>query len=226
MHTDLVDIRTAGEYAAGHPPFAINIPFVNFMSNIRQPEKLAAMLGPAGVNRQHEAVIFGDGVTKDAILALWMLKYMGQQNVSIATSNMAEWQKSGVKAETRPTVVREREVRFDLALQPVKYTVSLDKNMIADTKMKSALPIIYVASGDKSIVNAPGAGQIVHIPASSVLDTSGLKPAADLYVHFEVNNKLPRAAQIICVADEPSDAMVNWFALRMIGFPQVKVYIK
>lgn len=226
VHTDLIDIRTPGEYAAGHPPFAVNIPFANFAANIKTPDNLAKLLGPAGVNKRHEAVLFGKGVSKDSILAMWMLEYMGQGNVSIAVSDMAGWQESGGKAEKTPTVVREREVRFDLALQPTNYAVGVDKAMIADGPVKSSFPVIYVASGSKATASAPDADRMIHLPASAVLDANGLKSSAELYDHFEVNNKLPRAAQIVCVADDPADAAVNWFALKMIGFPQVKVYLK
>lgn len=226
VHTDLIDIRSSKDYAAGHPPFAVSIPFENFAANIKSPDKLAALLGQSGVNKQHEAVIFGEGVSKDSILAMWMLRYMGQDKVSIATDDMAGWNKAGVKAETKPTVVRERQVRFDLALQPSKYKVSLNKGMVTDGRINSRFPVIYVDSGSKPVAKVPGAAKALHIPADQALDQNGLKLSGELYDHFEVANKLPRDAHIVCISDDLADSVVNWFALKMIGFPQVTVYLK
>ena len=34
---------------------------------------------------------------------------------------------------------------------------------------------------------------------------------------------LPRYAEIICYADEPGEAAANYFILKLLGYPDVKV---
>ncbi len=69
----VVDVRPADAFNQGHVPFALNIPVDVFKSNIGNPEKLAQILGSAGVNVSHEAVVIsGTGLTKDSALVFVM----------------------------------------------------------------------------------------------------------------------------------------------------------
>ena len=36
---------------------------------------------------------------------------------------------------------------------------------------------------------------------------------------------VPRYAEIVCTAEEPGDAAVNYFVLKLMGFPDVKVLL-
>src|SRR5690606_8508760 len=96
IHTTIVDVRSEQEYKEGHIPFALNIPAKTFGAHLGQPAKLAALLGPAGVNPAHEAVIVSDkGLDKDAALAFVALEAQGQRKVSILTDNLNTWANLG-----------------------------------------------------------------------------------------------------------------------------------
>ena len=37
---------------------------------------------------------------------------------------------------------------------------------------------------------------------------------------------VPRYAELVCVSDDPGEAAVNYFLLKLMGYPDVKVLIK
>jgi 3-mercaptopyruvate sulfurtransferase SseA len=79
----IVDVRPADAYDQGHVPFALNIPADVFRSHIDDPDKLAGILGPAGVSASGEAVVIsGAGLTK----AAWLSScWAGTSRVSVWT---------------------------------------------------------------------------------------------------------------------------------------------
>ena len=230
VHTSLLDIRPAEEYAKGHPPFAISIPYDEWLQHVDNPEQMAQRLGNAGADQSHEAVVFGKGIGKEAALVAWMLEYICQEKTSIASDDMANWSSKGGKATIDAVEVRPRQMKFDLALPPTQYKVQTVNTvkMNGNGPKTHAFPQIFVASGETQTVRQTLASdnKTLHLPASQVLmQAGGLKSAADLYKHFMVDNELPRLAEIICYADDPADAALNWFALTMIGYPNVKVLL-
>jgi hypothetical protein len=36
---------------------------------------------------------------------------------------------------------------------------------------------------------------------------------------------VPRSAELVCVADDPGEAAVNYFILKLMGYPDVKVLV-
>ena len=102
----IVDVRSADEFYKGHVPFALNIPAEIFKSNIKDPGKLAEILGQSGVNASLEAVVISGGLlTKDAALAFLMLENLGQKKVSVFMDPMDKWAKPGFTLTKDSTVV-------------------------------------------------------------------------------------------------------------------------
>ena len=56
----VIDVRPADAFKQGHMPYALNIPADVFKGHLKSPEKLAEILGQAGVNASHEAVVISD----------------------------------------------------------------------------------------------------------------------------------------------------------------------
>jgi thiosulfate/3-mercaptopyruvate sulfurtransferase len=81
---NIVDVRAAEKYALGHVPFALNVPADTFRSHLGRPEKLAELLGPAGVNPAHEVVVMAEsGLTPGAALAFLAFEQLGHKKVSV-----------------------------------------------------------------------------------------------------------------------------------------------
>ena len=54
----IVDVRPADAFHQGHVPLALNIPADVFKSNVTNPDKLADILGPAGVDALTKRLYF------------------------------------------------------------------------------------------------------------------------------------------------------------------------
>ena len=85
-----------------------------------------------------------------------------------------------------------------------------------------AYPRVYVAAGAKPPAGVAD-GKLVHLPYQQLLNSDGTpKAAKDL---FSVLDKagVPRYAEVVCIADDPGEAAVVYFVLKLMGWPDVKV---
>ncbi len=127
----IVDVRPAGAFDQGHVPFALNIPADVFRTHIADPAKLAGILGPAGVDASHEAVVIsGAGLTKDAALAFVMLEKLGQKKVSVLTDSMEKWVELGLSVKKDATVVGPKKTPQDPSIPPTTYPGNVRKDVI------------------------------------------------------------------------------------------------
>lgn len=227
IHVSIVDVRSAGDYNKGHIPFALNIPTDVFKSNLRNTEKLAAILGPAGVNASHEAVVVsGAGLTKESALAFLALDKLGQKKISVFMDTMDRWTSLGFPVKKDATIVAPKKVRHDLAVPPVTYTVNLRKDVIiTDPKSTKGLyPKVFIASGK----NVPGKavdGKLVHVPYTELLNPDGSPKAAKDIWNIIAKAGVPRYAELVCFSDDPGEAAVNYVILKLMGFPDIKVLL-
>ena len=224
----VVDLRPAEAYAQGHVPFALNIPAEVFRDHVRAPQQLAAVLGPAGVHRAHEAVVVsGAGLTKDAALAFLMLEKIGQQKVSILMDSMERWTALGYKLTPTPTAVGPKKAARDLSIEPTSYQPALRKDVLvaAPISTKGLYPKVFVASGAAVPAGDPG-GTVVHVPYTDLLNADGTPKAAKDIWKILSKAGVPRYAELVCVSDDPGEAAVNYYVLKLMGYPDVKVLVK
>ena len=212
----IVDVRPPDAFNLGHVPFALNIPADVFKSHLAAPQKLAGILGPAGVDPSHEAVVVsGAGLTKDAALAFVTLEQLGQKRVSVLMDSLDHWATLGFAITKDPT-----------AAAPTTYSGRHLKDVIiADAKSTTGLyPKVFVASG----ANMPAKtqdGTVVHVPYTELLNTDGTpKAAKDVWKILEKAG-VPRYAELVCYSDDPGEAAANYFMLKLMGYPDVKVLV-
>jgi len=223
----IVDVRPANAFYEGHVPLALNIPADVFRSYINTPEKLAEILGPAGVDASHEAVVIsGAGLTKESALALLMLEKLGQKKVSVFMDSIEKWGQRGYAVKKDTTVVRPPKGTQDIAIPPTTYPVNLRKNVIiADPKSThGAYPRVYIASG-KDLPAKAQDGKVVHVPYTDLLDADGAPKAAKDVWNILTKAGVPRYAELVCFSDEPGEAAVNYFVLKLMGYPDIKVLV-
>ena len=119
-----IDVRAADAYGTGHLPYALNLPAEIFRSHLSQPERLAGLLGAAGVNAAHEAVVVSDGgLNPRAALAFLALEQLGQKRVSVLMDSVDEWGLTGFPLTRQPTTVGPRKSPQDLAVPVASYRV-------------------------------------------------------------------------------------------------------
>jgi thiosulfate/3-mercaptopyruvate sulfurtransferase len=210
----IVDVRPADAFNQGHIPFAINLSAEQFKSRIGSPERLAADLGQAGVNATHEAVVIsGGGITKESALAFVMLEKLGQKKVSIFMDSMDKWTQLGLAVKKEPT-----------ALPATTYPANIRKDVVvADPQStRGTFPKVFIASG-KDVPAAAHDGTVVHVPYTDLLTADGTpKPAKDIW-NILTKAGVPRYAELVCFSDDPGEAAVNYFVLKLMGYPDIKV---
>ncbi|HUH59976.1 MAG TPA: rhodanese-like domain-containing protein [Candidimonas sp.] len=228
IHVSMIDVRKPDEYKEGHIPFALNIPASEFQKNLGNKSKLAALLGPAGVNPEHEAVVISDnGLSKDAALAFVALEALGQRKVSIFSEDMNAWANRGFPLKDTPTAVGKKKVRHDLIIPAVDYKAESRKGVFFDPKQaaKGDFPRVYIASGDAMPKNISKLdGKVVHVPYSTLVDELGKpKSAQDIWNTLHKAG-VPRFAELIAVSDDAGEAAVNYTVLKLMGYPSISLH--
>ena len=223
----LLDVRPAAEFYEEHLPFAVNIPADVFKSNITNPDKLSEILGKSGVNISHEAVVIsGKGITKDAAIAFLMLEKLGQIKTSVFLDSHEKWVELGFKLTKDTTIVSVQKIPNVLSILPTNYTSSFREGiMIDDAKSTQGhYPKVFIASG-KNVPTKAQDGKIVHVPYTDLLNSDGTpKAAKDIWKILSAAG-VPRYAELVCYSDDPGEAAVNYFILKLMGYPDIKVFI-
>jgi 3-mercaptopyruvate sulfurtransferase SseA len=221
----IVDVRPADAYGQGHLPFAVNIPADVFKTNLNNPDKLAEILGPAGVHPSDEAVVIsGAGVTKESALAFVALEKVGQKKVSVLLDPADKWAKPAVVKTA--TVVGSKKSPTDVAIVPAKYPANFRKDVIvADAESThGAFPKVFIASG-KEVPAAAQDGKVVHIPYTDLLNADGTpKAAKDIWTILSKAG-VPRYAELVVFSDDPGEAAANYYVLKLMGFPDIKMLV-
>ena len=223
----IVDVRPADVFNQGHLPFALNISFEVFKNNITNPEKLAEILGPLGVNASYEAVIIsGKGLTKESALAFVMLEKLGQKKVSIFIDSLVKSERLGLTLTTNTTVVGPKKTPMDLSIVPTQYPENFRKDVIITNpkSTKGIYPKVFIASG-KNVPSKALDGKVVHVLYSDLLNIDGTPKAAKEIWKILTEAGVPRYAELICYSDDPSEAAVNYFILKLMGLPDIKVLV-
>ncbi len=221
----VVDVRTIEAYKDGHIPFALNVPADEFKRNIADPATLAKHLGQAGVNGQHEAVIVsGAGLTKEAALAYVMLEKLGQKGVSLFLEAADQWEKLGFVVTAEATAVGVKKSPFDLTIPLSTYPDQSGKNT-DNTRVQrptGLYPQVLIASGIK-MPTKQTVGKMVHVPYTDLLNANGTPKAAMEIWKILSKAGVPRYAELVSVSDDPGEAAVNYFILKMMGYPDIKM---
>lgn len=221
----IVDVRSADAYGQGHVPFAVNVPAGTFAAHLANPDPLASTLGAAGINPSHEAVIVsGAGLTKEAALAFVTLQRLGQKRVSVLLDSMDTWTQRDFPVAKEPTAVRVPAGPGDVAVRPATFTATPRGDVVisAATATKGLFPKIFVASGAQVPARPPD-GTLVHVPYTSLLNADGTPKAAKDIWSALAKAGVSRYAELVCVSDDPGEAAANYFLLKLMGFPDVKV---
>ncbi|MDP2367747.1 rhodanese-like domain-containing protein [Rhodoferax sp.] len=221
----VLDVRPAEAYKQGHVPFALNIPADVFKAHLAQPEKLADILGQAGVNPSHEAVVMsGAGLDEGSALAFLMLERLGQKKVSVFMDSLDKTTQRGLAMTQQATVVgpakTPQEMSVPLTTYPAK--VRQDLGFAKPNSAPGPYPKLFIASGKKLPTKTPD-GKVVHVPYTELLNTDGTPKAAKDIWKILVKAGVPRYAELVCIADDPGEAAANYFLLKLMGYPDVKV---
>lgn len=224
---NIVDVRAAEQYALGHVAFALNVPADTFRSHLGRPEKLAELLGPAGVNPANEVVVMSDSaLTPGAALAFLAFEQLGQKKVSVLMDSVDEWGLRGFGLTKEATIVGTAKTPKDIAVPAAKYAAQPRADvLISDPQAtRGAYPKVFVASSKAAPTRTPD-GKVVRLPYTELLNADGTPKAAKVLWKLITQAGVPRHAEVILFADDPAEAAVNYYVFRLMGWPDVKVWV-
>jgi len=116
--------------------------------------------------------------------------------------------------------------QHDVSIPPTTYPGDFRTNVaITDpTSTHGIYPKVYIASG-KDMPAKSQDGKVVHVPYTDLLKTDGTPKAAKDIWSILSKAGVPRYAELVCVSDDPGEAAVDYFILKLMGFPDLKVLV-
>lgn len=227
VQLNIVDVRAADKYLLGHVPFALNLPADTFRQHLGRPGPLAALLGPAGVNPRHEVVLVSEGgLTPGAALAFLAFEQLGHPKVSVLMDSVDEWGLRGFALAKEATTVGAPRTPKDFAVPVAIYPSAAPVPVLVSDPAGSrgAFPKVFVASGKSAPTRVPQ-GSVRSLPYTDLLNADGTpKPAKDLWKLFS-DAGIPRHAELVFFADDPAEAAVNYVVFKLMGWPDIKVWM-
>jgi thiosulfate/3-mercaptopyruvate sulfurtransferase len=220
----VVDVRPAAAFKQSHVPFAVNVPAEEFRRNLATPAKLAEVLGAAGVDPAFEAVIVSEGgLNADSALAFLMLEKLGQKRVSVFSDSVDDWGFAGFPMVKENDAADPKKAP-QAPMPPTSYPVNLRAGIVTSDAQAAPgpYPKVYIASGKSLPAKVPD-GKVIHVPYTELVNANGSpKAAKDIWTAL-TKAGVPRYAEIISISDDPGEAATNYFILKLMGYPDVKV---
>lgn len=213
---NIVDVRSAEAFAAGHIPAARNVPAPAFIEALKQPNALRPRLQAEGVQPAHETVIVSErGLDKSSALAFVALRSLDLPRVSVLMTGTDEWALRGLPWVKEPNAAAA-PTRFNEGSRAVTTTLA---------EAPASLPRVYIASGSALPAAAPR-GPVIHLPSSRLVNDDGsVRAASELWAAIS-KAAVPRHAQLVFMADDPGEAAINYYVFQLMGYKNLRVLLK
>ena len=179
--------------------------------------------------------MFSDGgVNPASALAFWMLERVGQRKVSVFTDHIERWAELGhevarpaasttaaAPATASPTA---KAGASPAATPPAGAANAWPRLITGALPPAGADPRVLVASGPLP-PSSPPAGPVLHIPADQLLNAGGAPKAAKDLWQALAKAGLPRYAELVLLADTQGTAAMNYVVLRLMGYPNLVLWV-
>jgi thiosulfate/3-mercaptopyruvate sulfurtransferase len=204
----VLDVSNTYEPGEAHIRSAIHIPSQSFLygnGTLRPVSEIAEILGDAGISRDDSIVVYSDAFgSGEATFVLWLLRYLGHEDVKALDGGLDDWTAASLPLETKQN-----------SRNATNYTPVLKPELLANYE--------YVKSGTPQTVDARtfqefGKGRIPQayfIGTDSVLENGKVRAGDQLNDTFA---KLDGDRQIVVYSTDFNNASMVWYALQLMGF--------
>ncbi|HEY0133014.1 MAG TPA: rhodanese-like domain-containing protein [Nannocystis sp.] len=222
----ILDLRPADAYAAGHVPGSVHLDVAGLRAEVDGvPEQLApraqigALLAAAGVDLGDEIVVLDADAGPPAARLVWTLQHFGHApaRVRLLDGGWVAWVASGAPVTGEPTPTTPASTAALGSAQPA---LLADAGWILAHQRDPAVLLLDVRSDEEwAAGRIPGAQ---HIPWQQARGAGGkLLPAPALR---ELYAQAMAAPTVVTYCKSGMRASVTWFALRLLGHPDVRLY--
>ena len=229
----LLDLRPPDAFAAGHLPGAIHVDLWGVSLIDTDPAPLAAfmwmiehVLAIHGVEAATPVVVYDEQSGVRAARAFWFLEYFGHPSARLLDGGFNAWAAAGlpITRDARPAPGSDwtgtREEKTLATWKTVKLAIGRGDKVILDTRSDAEYEGTLVRATRGGAV--PGA---VHIEWTRNLAPSGaFKPADELKKMYE-DAGVTADREVITYCQGGYRAAHSYLALRLLGYPRVRMYI-
>ncbi len=220
----IVDVRPRAAYDDSHIPGAVHLaaddlidPNTPVEGDLWSEEVLVNLIRTRGIWADDHVVIYDDRGGFHAARLFWLLEYFGHRHVSILDGGFPAWQAAGHDTSTVNPFVYPSD--FSPSLSPRRMASA---DWLLEHRNDDGLVVIDVRGAD-----AYAAGHIpwaANIPwVENLDDDDTMRPLDDLRAHFAAHGVTPDS-NIAVHCQNGKAAAHSYFVLRLLGFPQVRVY--
>lgn len=224
----LIDTRSYKEYIEGHIPGAVNLDLFAFhwidtskqgieSFNI-QTQKILSFVG---VSNSKKVVFYDDISGMLAARGVWLLMYFSHPKVMMLDGGIKKWKNENLPLELKSNIYK-----------PSNFSGKINSNIIAGYEYikenLNRLKIIDARTAEEYDGTIVRAAQPGHIPNSTnidwknnITDNGILKTDEELSKLYDI----PKDTQIVTYCQGAYRAANTFFALKKIGFQNVKVYL-
>lgn len=226
-----VDVRSKQEYKAGHLPYAVNIPVEQLIYGPKMtPKDWEALLGSTGIGMEHEVVIYDDGQSMFSSMFFWLMKYFGHHKVSVLDGGLSSWEETEFDLSRGDTIVAEPKHKFDIAISPTSYRISLNKDLCLKDPLAPSgsidLPRVWLICSPTDNINLEldADSTQVHVAWDQYVYEDGtVKNAGEILAIYE-SVGLSRLCEVVCFSKSLHEATLSYLILQLMGYPHVRVF--
>ena len=228
----------ARAYAEGHLPGAsflhldrdLSAPMTgrNGRHPLPDPQRLADLLGAAGVADSTQVVVYDDAGGMVAGRLWWLLRWLGHERVAVLDGGIGQWLKEGRPLTTEVPVAAP--ARFAEKIAPRDWVLSADEVQARIGSDELCLVDARAPDrfrGENETLDAVGG----HIPGArnrffrDNLDAQGLyRPAAELRREFLALLDGVDPARVVMYCGSGVSACHNLLAMELAGLPMARLY--
>ncbi|MBO9437002.1 sulfurtransferase [Ruegeria sp. R13_0] len=220
----LVDVRPRAEYDAGHIPGAVYLapdavaarqsPIDGTLMHVTN---LEALIGSIGIAADRRIVFYDDRGGFHAARMLWLMEYLGHQNVAVLNGGWSAWKGVGGPVATQAAAAQPTE--FHSAISPRRHATANDvlahRNDPDEVLIDVRPPHMYEEGHIPWAVNVPW--------AQNLGDDGRFRSAGELLAHFGDHGVTPEN-NVIMHCQNGLASSHSYVALRLLGFSRVRVY--
>lgn len=237
----IIDIRSAEDYAAGHIPGAISAPYGQWRGPAHNPGQLAdnlyfeTLVRQLGLTDQQPIVVYSSGVDETdfgaAARVYWTLKYLGLTDLSVLNGGFQQWQlaQHAISSDATQVSASQLTVQNNAKLVISKDQL-LEKILQQDTayQLLDARPPLFYQGKVKAPTASTG-GTIAtaqNTPFTQWFNDNDtrIRPVAQIkaLVHSQ---GLDQAPETVSFCNTGHWAATNWFVLsELAGLQNVRLY--
>jgi thiosulfate/3-mercaptopyruvate sulfurtransferase len=232
QHAEYVGLPDA--YEAGHIPGAV---FLNWTTDIvdaadpvpaqvAPPERIAAVLGAAGIGDQTTVVAYDDHPSSQFATRLWwVLRYYGHDKVQVLDGGWPRWQREGYPSSTErpsyPAAAFTPRMRGEWRATAEQVLATLGRPEVTLVDARDQAQYTGTVRRGPRGGHIPGA---VNLPREAVVDDSGCyRGDRELRQAVEALDLRPEQ-QIVAYCNGGVAATSVLFALSLLDYPRLSNY--